>query len=151
MPYITPGAVNVPSGGAGMVPISLINELVKGANNIPWVQPRIITAAGALTVDVGVNVVTAGSALALTLAAPTAGAQAPANAFPRTSYGQDCSVLVVASTTAYAHTVTATGLLQTGSASVNVATFAAQAGCSLTLMAYNGKWVVLSSNGVTFS
>jgi hypothetical protein len=56
-----------------------------------------------------------------------------------------------ASATANAHTITATGLFQTGTASVNLATFAANAGAGLTLMAYNGKWIVIASVGVTFS
>jgi hypothetical protein len=55
------------------------------------------------------------------------------------------------SQTANAHTITATGLLNTGSASVNVATFAAFAGANVVLMAFNGKWNVISSVGITFS
>lgn len=75
---------------------------------------------------------------AMTLAAPTATTD-------------DGIILVVTSNTANAHTITATGLLQTGTASVNTATFAAQKGASITLMAYQGKWNVLSANGITFS
>lgn len=59
--------------------------------------------------------------------------------------------ILVESNSAYAHSVTATGLLETGSASVNKATFAAYAGCSLRLKAYQAKWYVLSQVGVTFS
>ena len=55
------------------------------------------------------------------------------------------------SSTANAHTITATGLLQCGTAAVNVATFAAQAGAGLTLLAYNGKWIVQASVAITFS
>jgi hypothetical protein len=75
---------------------------------------------------------------ALTLAAPTAGAD-------------DGLTLLFNSTTANAHTITATGLLKTGSANVNVATFAAQAGAGLTLIAFNGLWYVDSANAITFS
>jgi len=105
--------------------------------------PNPITAAGALTVKPFINLITNAAVTALTLAAPTAGAQSAG--------GQDYITLEVISSTGYAHTVTATGLLQTGSASVNVATFAAYAGAGLTLMAYNGKWIVISSVGITFS
>lgn len=63
----------------------------------------------------------------------------------------DGKIIMVTSNTANAHTITATGLLNTGSASVNVANFAAFAGASLILMAYQGKWNVLSANGVTFA
>ena len=76
--------------------------------------------------------------LADTLAAPTATTD-------------DGIVITVTSNTANAHTIQATGLLQTGTASVNLATFAAQPGAGLTLMAYQGKWNVLSSVGITFS
>jgi hypothetical protein len=105
--------------------------------------PNPIAAAGALPVKANINLITNGAATALTLAAPVAGSQA--------SGGQDYMTLEVISSTAFAHTVTATGLLQTGSANVNVATFAAFAGANLNLMAYNGKWIVLSAIGITFS
>ncbi len=81
---------------------------------------------------------TKGSAAALTLAAPTAGTD-------------DFKTIVLTSNTAFAHVLTATGLLQTGTATVNVATFAAFAGASLTLMAYQGKWNVISSTAVVLT
>lgn len=83
-------------------------------------------------------VITKAGVLADTLAAPTATTD-------------DGKIITVTSNTANAHTITATGLLQTGTASVNVATFAAQPGAGLTLMAYQGKWNVLGSVGITFS
>lgn len=83
-------------------------------------------------------VITKGSLLGDTLAAPTATTD-------------DGVHINVTSNTAYAHTITATGLLQTGTASVNVATFAAVAGATLELMAYQGKWNVMNSNQITFS
>lgn len=70
---------------------------------------------------------------AATLAAPTS----------------DGIVLRISSTTANAHTLTATGLFQCGTASVNLATFAANAGAGLTIVSYNGKWVVQASVGIT--
>ncbi len=75
---------------------------------------------------------------AMTLAAPTATTD-------------DGLQITIYSNTANAHTLTATGLLLTGTASVNLATFAAQKGAGLTLEAYQGKWVVLSAVGITFS
>jgi hypothetical protein len=86
----------------------------------------------------GRRLITYGAALAMTLGAPIAGTD-------------DGKYIRVTSTTAFAHTITATGLLKTGSASVNVATFAAFAGAALTLMAYNGLWYVVNSVGITFS
>lgn len=112
---------NVGPGGVGFVPLA-----VNGA--IP-VGPPLLSAAYQIT--------KAGVA-AMTLAAPVAGAD-------------DGKVILVESNTANAHTITATGLYQTGSASVNLATFAAFAGAMVKLMALNGKWIVLWSIGVTFS
>ena len=100
---------------------------------------HLISASG--TVDPhssGRYVINAGSAAALTLGAPTAGTE-------------DGLCIQILSSTNYAHTLTATGLLQTGSASVNEATFGAYAGAGLTLMAFNGYWIVLESNQITFS
>lgn len=80
---------------------------------------------------------------AMTLAAPTAGNQADG--------GDSGIVIIITSGTSNAHTLTATGLLGTGTASVNVATFAAFSGAGLTLRAHKGKWLVLASVGITFS
>lgn len=99
---------------------------------------QLLTTNGALPVTAGLYVITKAGVLADTLAAPTAGSQ-------------DGIIIQIMSTTANAHTLTATGLFQCGTASVNLATFAANAGAGLTLMSYNGKWVVLYSVGITFS
>lgn len=109
------------------------------ANQINAKPITLLSANGALdNHNSNTYVVTKASIAALTLAAPTAGAD-------------DGKEITVTSSTAFAHTLTATGLLATGSASVNAATFAAFAGAGLRLIAYNGKWNVLSSVGVTFS
>jgi len=101
--------------------------------------PTALTTNGAIPAHTGhTYVITKAGVLADTLAAPTAGTD-------------DGIEITVTSATANAHTITATGLLQTGTASVNVATFAAQPGAGLTLMAYNGKWNVIASVGITFS
>lgn len=101
--------------------------------------PVAITAGGAVPITASRSfVVTDASAASLTLAAPVSGAQ-------------DGLVIAVTSATAAAHTITATGLLNTGSSAVNEATFAAFAGANLILQAYGGHWMVVSSVGVTFS
>ncbi len=102
-------------------------------------SPVAITANGAIAPHVShTYVITKAGVAAMTLAAPTTGTD-------------DGNIITIASSTANAHTITATGLLQTGSAAVNVATFNALAGASLTLMAYLAKWIVLEANGVSFS
>lgn len=83
-------------------------------------------------------VVTKAGVDAMTLAAPTTGTD-------------DGLMITVVSSTANAHTITATGLFLCGTASVNLATFANQKGAGLTLMAYQAHWIVISSNGITFS
>lgn len=101
--------------------------------------PSPIAANGAVPAHAGhVYVVTKAGVCAMTLAAPTAGAD-------------DGLEITLTSNTAFAHTLTATGLFQCGTAAVNLATFAAQAGAGLTLMAYGGKWNVVASVGITFS
>lgn len=101
--------------------------------------PVAIAASGAVPVRPGADyVITKAGVAALTLAAPTAGSD-------------DGVTISIISSTAFAHTLTATGLLATGSASVNLATFAAFAGAGLSLKAYQGKWLVTASVGITFS
>jgi hypothetical protein len=103
--------------------------------------PNVVTlasASGAITVAPVVVVITkTGSLAALTLAAPTA--------------AQNGMILRVTSATAFAHTVTATSLIDDGvtGGSKTTATFAAFAGASMELMAYEGKWHTLSLKAVT--
>ena len=92
---------------------------------------------GAVALVQGVVVVTKGSAAALTLAAPTA--------------AQNGLTLTVTSATAFAHTLTATGLIEDGvtGGAKNAGTFAAFAGATIVLMAYNLKWHTVSLKAVT--
>ena len=84
------------------------------------------------------NIITKAGIAVMTIAAPVAGTD-------------DGIEIYIYSSTAFAHTVTSTGNLQTGSASVNTATFAANAGAGLQIMAFNGKWIVTGQIGITFS
>lgn len=85
----------------------------------------------------GTYVLTKGSAGAYTLAAPTA--------------AQAGTVLNVVAGTAFAHTITATGLLDDGvtGGSKTTATFAAFVGATIVLEAYNLKWITRSLKAVT--
>jgi len=100
--------------------------------------PTLFAADGAVNPYIAsTNFITkAGSAL-LTLAAPIATTQ-------------DGNIIRINSTTAYAHVLSAIGLLQTGTAFVNYVNFNAYPGASVTLQAYQGKWIVIASNQVTF-
>jgi hypothetical protein len=102
-----------------------------------------LTANGAIPPHTAATyAITKAGVLADTLAAPTAGASGT---------GDDGIMIRITSFTAFAHTITATGLLNTGSAFVNVATFNANAGATLELMAYQAKWQVMYANGISFS
>ena len=97
---------------------------------------QLLSASGAISPSQSATYeITLGSAAALTLAAPS----------------QDGLNIIVISSTAFAHTITATGLFQTGAATVNVATFPADAGATLSLMSFKGKWQVVSLNAVVMS
>lgn len=96
------------------------------------------TGTVALGVQSGTYIITKTSAWTGTLAAPASGVA-------------DGTTIHLTSATAYAHTLTATGLYGSGTAAVNLATFAAYPGAGMTLMAYQGKWLVIYSTGVTFS
>jgi len=115
-------------------------------------MPTIVPGDLALPVGPGTYILTKGNAAALTLAAPVAGAQnwQMVGGFMVNNGGQDGTRIVILSGSAQQHVLTATGLLVTGSASVNTATCAASAGSALTLRAYNGKWLVESQNQITF-
>lgn len=106
---------------------------------ITYQPPIALTTNGAIAPSTAaVYNITKAGVLADTLAAPVAGTD-------------DGKVIMIFSTTANAHTVTATGLFLTGTASVNLATFANSAGAGFVIMANNAKWVVISSVGITFS
>lgn len=116
-----------------------IRPVWSGGSKLYQRSLSLISANGAVAARAEQTyVVTKAGVAAMTLAAPTATTD-------------DGLTITITSNTANAHTLTATGLLQCGTASVNVATFAAQAGAGLTLMAYQGKWNVLASVGITFS
>lgn len=90
---------------------------------------------GAIAPAAGIAVLTKGSAGAYTLAAPTI----------------DGDRLCITSSTAYAHVVTATDLVNDGvtGGAKDTMTFGAFAGASIDLVAFNGKWHVVAKNVVT--
>lgn len=94
-------------------------------------------ADGAIAPTASLATLSKPSVAADTLAAPTANGQR----------------LTLVSTTAFAHVVTATGLFNDGTSGSphNLATFAAFPGATLSLQGLNGKWNVISKNGVTIS
>lgn len=105
------------------------------------IAPQLLSASGAVVANrPGYFVITKAGVAALTLAAP-----------PTAAKLGNGLVIIITSRTANAHTLTATGLLNTGSAAVNVATFNPFAGATLALISDNALWNVLFANGVSFS
>lgn len=117
---------------------SEIRDAVNGAlaSSYPGQPSQLLAASVAINPNLnGFYLITKAGVGAFTLAAPT----------------QNGIVITLMSTTANAHTLTATGLLQTGAAAVNLATFAAFAGAQVTVYSYNGLWFCLPQLGITFS
>lgn len=98
----------------------------------------VYTADGAIAVSAGTAVISkAGSAAAMTLAAPTA--------------LQNGIEIVLISGTAYAHVITATGLIDDGvtGGAKNTVTLGAFVGATAVLKAYNLHWVLKSKTVAT--
>ena len=102
----------------------------------PTVNPG---TTAALPIATGTVVMTKGSASAFTLAAPTA--------------LQNGTRMTFLSDSAYAHVITATGLIHDGvtGGAKTTATFAAFKGATLTLCAYNLFWYVENRHNCTIS
>jgi hypothetical protein len=98
------------------------------------------TTEGAITLGHKIVVLTHADAGAYTLAAPTADTH-------------DGMVMTFTAGTAAAHVITATDLIHDGvtGGAKDTATFAAYLGASLTLVAYQGYWYVLSKNLCTIA
>jgi hypothetical protein len=103
-------------------------------------RTQVLSGDGAITIKSGVVFITKSSAAAVTLAAPTAGAD-------------DGKRLAIVSTTAQAHTLTnTTPGFNNGSTASDVGTFGAAIGNSIEVIAYNGVWYTIGTpRGVTLA
>lgn len=93
------------------------------------------SASGALTISDGLHKLTKAGVGVMTLANPTA--------------AQEGTTMVIASTTANAHTVTLTGGFAGAGSGVDVATFGGAIGDNMQIIAVNLLWHVLSLHNVT--
>jgi hypothetical protein len=109
-----------------------------GNQQYSW-QP--LTVNGAIPINQSRQyIITKVGVLADTIAAPAA------------SPSGDGVEIIISSDNANLHTITFTGnTLDSGSAAVLTATFNANKGATLTIVSYNGRWKVVSANGVSFS
>jgi len=125
---------SAPGGNWVVTPAALYSEVPTAVGSASFTVPVHISHA---------FVFNRAGVVAATLAAATAGG-------PGT--GDDGNIYQFTSDSANAHTITFTGgTLDSGSAAVTTATFNANKGASLEIMAYNGRYKVLAANGVSFS
>lgn len=99
-------------------------------------QIEVELASGAIGITRGTAVITKAGIAVMTLASPVAGTD-------------DGKVLRIVSTSAFAHTVTtpALGINTT----LHIATFAANVGSAIELVAYAGTWMMFNQIGITLS
>ena len=128
------GETSGPGGNWVVTPSALYSEVPTAVGSASFAVPAHISHA---------FVFNRAGVVAATLAAATAGG-------PGT--GDDGNIYQFTSDSAQAHTITFTGsTLDSGSAAALTATFNAFKGASLEVMAFNGRYKVLSANGVSFS
>lgn len=98
----------------------------------------VASANGAVTIQPCTVVITKASACALTLGTPTT--------------AQNGTKITFVSTTAAAHTVTASTIgFNDGGTASDVGTFGAAKGNGFSCVAYGGQWYVLTNVNVTFA
>ena len=116
-----------------------ILEIAQTANGGVKGEFAAYAADGAIALRSHTAIITKGTAAALTLAVPTA-----------TTH--DGVIINVISTTAAAHTVTATTVgFNAGDAASDVGTFGAAIGNGFSFVAYQGEWYVLNNTNVTLA
>jgi hypothetical protein len=103
--------------------------------------PQVLAADGAITIKNGRVVITKGTAVAATLAAPVAGSVQ--------SGGDDFKRLTIVSTTAAAHVITSPVDGFNAKGASGTCTFGAAKGNSVELQAYNGHWYTVAAIGNT--
>lgn len=129
--YTRTGATD--TGGTYIGP-TITSPTITGGTSTGIPLITTISGDGAISIAQGTVILTKGSAAAITLAAPTA--------------AQAGTTIAIVAQSAFAHVVTATGLIDDGvtGGSKNTWTSAAFVGSSLTLQAIALKWSVLSKN-----
>ena len=114
-------------------------EIAQTANGGVKGEFAAYASDGAIALRSHTAIITKGTAAAMTLAAPTA-----------TTH--DGVIITVVSTTAAAHTVTATTVgFNAGDAASDVGTFGAAIGNCFSFVAYQGEWYVLTNTNVTLA
>jgi len=117
---------------------TLTSPTITGGTSSAKLATTSYTAAGAITYTSGSNaaVISGASAIAMTLASPTS-----------TYNGTE---IIIANTTAYAHTVTGTFYNGTSAAKTTI-TFPAYIGASIRLVSYGTYWIIEDYQNVTLA
>lgn len=134
----TPGPVVVTGSKQASTPAAATNVAADIDASVISDNPvTVYTADGAVPVATGTAVLAKTSAIAATLAAPTA--------------AQNGIIIRFIAGTAFAHVVTATGLIDDGvtGGAKNTITLGAFVGAAATVMAYNLHWVLQSKTVAT--
>ena len=114
-----------------------VSALTIGTQAIREVEAtQTLTGDGAITIKNGTVILNKGSAIAATLANPTATTD-------------DFKYLTIISITAQAHTIAVTGGFGNGGAGKVTATFGTVVGNNVKLVAFGGYWYVIGGQGVT--
>lgn len=123
--------------GADAVKTLVDTDTAQTLTNKSLIQPVAAYAAdGAIAISPGVHALTKAGVGAYTLAAPTA--------------AQEGTHLIIFSTTANAHVITATNLINDGVGPLlDTITFDNVAGAHIQLVAYNLLWYVVAQNATT--
>lgn len=123
----------------GVIAPTFTGNVTGNVTGAVQLTPVVYSADGAISIASQLAVITKGTAAALTLAAPTA-----------TTH--DGVIIEIVSSTAAAHTVTATTIgFNAADAAGDVGTFGAAIGNGLRVVAYQGEWYVLNNIGVTIA
>jgi hypothetical protein len=102
-------------------------------------QSQALTGDALISIKNGVVTLNKGSAIAATIALPTATTD-------------DFKILTITSLTAQAHTLAPTsGSFGNGGSNFVKATYGGAVGDGISLMAYQGQWYVIGQKGITLS
>ena len=112
----------------------VVDSLALGSFDKPYPSAATLTDTGNITLKCGLCTLNKAGAITATLALPTATTD-------------DFKVLVIASLTAQAHTVTcASGTFGNSGNGYTTVTFGGAIGDSMTVVAYQGRWYILCLN-----
>lgn len=112
-----------------------VRWMVGGIGQYSTAGATTYTAAGAITVKPGLNLIGSGGALAMTLASP--------------STSQNGMIMSIIASTAQAHTITTTAGFNGGTTARDVCTLGGAIGDGITIQASGGVWYVLANRNCT--